>query len=383
MTTLKDLSPDQIKDLVVLARFEEAQYALDKYTDKELLRIQQIVNKAKKQVTDYVKERGGKLTEWNDQRSREVLREMDRLTLGVQGQLADKIHAMAEQTFKEGISNYENILSFDGRVKGFNTIALSPTQLKSLVRDTPVGGRLLQQELKNGKKSWLNRTFNKELQQDIRGEIAAGMMRGKGYPELVKRLHQGFDNISKREAVTLARTYVQSANVRAMQEVYGDNFDIVKGVKWSAVMENGYSQTGRGTCIRCAALDGTIYKPGTNPPCPLHPRCRCLLLPVTKTYKELGLDIEEIKEAYRPYTLRQNKNIDAGGRRKILEVGRHQGNYASWFEGRDDKFKINVIGPKRFELMQQTDMKFQDLVDSKTGRLFTLKELQQKFEVKT
>ena len=76
-------------------------------------------------------------------------------------------------------------------------------------------------------------------------------------------------------------------------------------MRWTAVLEGGYKKTGRGTCLRCAALDGTVYKlDEKKPQMPLHPRCRCIWLPETKTFRELGVDWDEIQETSRPYTIR-------------------------------------------------------------------------------
>ncbi len=161
-----------------------------------------------------------------------------------------------------------------------------------------------------------------------------------------------------------------------MEDVYRENPEIVKKVEWSATLEPGFKQTGRGTCLRCAGLDGRKYPVDDHPECPLHIRCRCVLLPVTVSFRELGLDIDEIKQAYRPYTILPNKNIDADGRRTILESGFHEGDYASWFDKQDRGFKLKAIGPRRFEMYEAGVIRFSDLVD-RSGDLRSLKELMQ------
>lgn len=129
--------------------------------------------------------------------------------------------------------------------------------------------------------------------------------------------------------------------------------------------------------MRCSALDGKTWRVDdeNRPDCPLHPRCRCMLAPVTISWRDLGIPIDELKDAARPYTIRPDKNIGAGGRREILEYGQHQGDYASWFEKQDEAFKLNVVGPGRLALLKGGKVQFSDFVD-RAGNLRTLEELE-------
>ena len=105
---------------------------------------------------------------------------------------------------------------------------------------------------------------------------------------------------------------------------------------------------------------------------------------MTATWKELGLSTEEIEDVKRPYVVRgvfdgkgnlNLKNIEAGGRAKIREVGFHTGDYGSWILGKSDKYLINAVGPKRAALLREGKINFTDLVDRKTGELVLLENL--------
>lgn len=96
---------------------------------------------------------------------------------------------------------------------------------------------------------------------------------------------------------------------------------------------------------------------------------------MTKTWRELGLDIDEMEEVVRPYTQRGNVNIDAGGRRTIEEVGFHNGDYGTRFAGQDRAWRERTAGSGRVALLDDGEIEFHDLVDRDTGRLRTLKEL--------
>jgi len=376
---IEKLSPDELKDFVTLTRNVEWQYRLDQFTDESLLRLQSAIDQTGKELQGYVRRRGRNITDWSKQRVKEITNEMDTLTVGVRSQTAAGISEIATEAGLAALKEHASILSFKGAI-AVNSVSLSSNQLLSLVQNTPLGGtfsgttRTLQ--------DWVDNMFTTTMQNDIKKEMTVGMLRGEGYKKLSNRVRSTFSKVTKREAITLTRSYVQSANVGAQKAVYKANPDVVKGVKWSSILESGYKKTGRGTCVRCAVLDGEIF--GTEdslydypPPCPLHPRCRCNLLPVTKTWKELGLPLDEIKSQARHYVKRTNVNIDAGRSYKqtAYEKGVVKGNYKEFFEGQSKVFQKNAVGKVRQSLIARNQLEFKDLVDKKTGKLFSLNEL--------
>jgi len=360
------MTKESIKDLIILARNEQWRYFLDQYENQELKAIQKYINQAKKNITRRLQ---GSVSLYLEEsidpnRAEALINELNKMTVGVKAQLGEDIEDIASFSLAESLKVHEDILSFGGRVSAYNFLKVSPEQVKSIVQ-TPVGGYKL--------KNWVNRVFDYPLQDQIKQDIAAGMFEGAPYKNIINRVEDGF-NVTRREAITLVRTTTQTANVTAQEMVYKNNRKIVEKVKWSSALENGH-KSGKGICIACAALDGNIYVLDDHPECPKHPRCRCILIPVTKTWRELWLDMDEIGETYRPYTLREVKNVDTGGNRKIIEIGRHKGDYASWFEKQSAKIQKNTLGPKRFELFKDDKINFKDLVNPRTGDLILLKEL--------
>ena len=94
------------------------------------------------------------------------------------------------------------------------------------------------------------------------------------------------------------RTYKEPSSNTTASRTYRDygrealadpqNSDIVKGVELLCVLDEQ-------TCLTCLKLDGT-----KNPPeLPIHEGCRCVTVPVTKTFKEIGIDVPEIPEGDR------------------------------------------------------------------------------------
>ena len=117
------------------------------------------------------------------------------------------------------------------------------------------------------------------------------------------------------------------------------------------------------------ALDGLRWDVDdkTRHNCPLLVRCRCLLLPVTKTWRELGFDIDEMEEAYRPWTEREPN-------REIFDYGSTADNFPEWFMTRSTQFQNNAVGIRRAELIRAGTIDFRDIVDSR-GTLILIADL--------
>jgi len=255
-------TPEQILRQVFIAQQTMWAYKLDEFSNASVAELQKSISTARQNTL--LKLRKYKKGSWSEQRANDVLDELDRLTAGVKLKITDDVGTIAATAGVESLKAHESVISFGGRV-GINKVAVSADQLKSFFLKTPVGGSLLSE--------WVDKAFSYQLQDRIKNEIGAGVLRGEGYRELAARIRKGFDNVSRKEAETLVRTYVQSANVGAMNAVYDANTDIVKGREWSSVMEAGYKTDGRGTCPRCAALDGEVFTDKNRPVMPLHPNC--------------------------------------------------------------------------------------------------------------
>lgn len=352
------------KDLALLARAVEWQYRLNEYTDAQLKEILGIVEAARKDIEKQLT--GAKVTKWSRQRSEELLEELNDLLLGVSEKVGKKISATTTTAGVHAHTAHSDILSFSGKAANVVAVTATPAQLMAIVNDVPVGGRTLQE--------WVDRTFTQNLKDKIKHEIATGMLQGETYRKLAARISEGWTG-TRRELETITKTYVQSINVQAMNEVYKANPDIVKKVKWHATMEPR-SKNGRGTCVRCSALDGTVYPIGEDPGCPLHPLCRCVLIPITASAEAMGLSQKDINDAARPYNIAEDKVIGLGGSRGAKAAGTtHINKYADWFETLSPTAQKNSLGPARYKLWSEGKVRFQDLVDLKTGRQKTLAEL--------
>lgn len=365
----KKLTDIELQKLIQLIEKTKFDYKLHLYETNALKEINKSVARARNDIS----RRLAKIkpdSKFSIDRMNALAEEMQDLTRATQAQITGQITNTTITAGAEAYTKHNEIMSFGGRVPGFNPVALSAVQLRSLVTKTPVGGKLLNE--------WVSDNFSRRLQADFKSQITTGMLMGESYKDLVKRFDRGLYHGLEMDVESLTRTYVQSVNVNAMQDVAKANSDIVKGWKWSSVVENR-------TCVQCLSLDSAdiIYKIDEGPEMPAHPRCRCFPELITKTFRELGVDVDEIKEAYRPYTVRGNINAETGaitagkvgtGGGRIISSGRFLGTYEDYFNGASAGVKRQILGPSRYELWRSGKVSLVDMTD-KNGRIRLLKEL--------
>ncbi|HCY85921.1 MAG TPA: hypothetical protein DHV36_12370 [Desulfobacteraceae bacterium] len=349
-------SGDKYKNLLILYRYIEHQYQLSAYTDETLKSIQKTIDIAREQLFDEISFRDMRMPKGREDM---VLEELNNLTLGIQTNLIKNIREAAVVAGEYSYREYDNILSFDGKLSetvGYNFTAISPDQLRSMAVSTPVGGKLLS--------SWVKNTFDLRIIDEIQVAIMADNFKGLGTQKIIRHMASAFDMI-QTDAETLVRTYIADMNNTAAKAVYDANADIIKYEVWNSTLEVAVS--GRGTCLRCAGMDGRRFRLGDahiRPP--LHPRCRCFCVPETASYRDLGLDIDDLKRSIRPYTERADK-------RKIIKAGQIDGDFEAFFNSRGAQYQKDLLGPNRFRLLQGGKISFSDLVD-KHGDIRLLKK---------
>ena len=145
-------------------------------------------------------------------------------------------------------------------------------------------GRVVSYSLSNGKT--LNQWFENIAESDfsrLQSFIQNGFSSGMTIQEMISGIIgtaegnylDGIFNTTRNEAENIARTLCNGIANSAKEAFYKANDDVISGVEILSTLD------GR-TCPVCASLDRKRYKLGeSHPSLPLHPRCRCVLLPVT------------------------------------------------------------------------------------------------------
>jgi SPP1 gp7 family putative phage head morphogenesis protein len=169
------------------------------------------------------------------------------------------------------------------------------------------------------------------------------------------------DGVLQRSRVAterLVRTSTNHVSNASREEFFRQNKNVVKAMQWVATLDTR-------TCPRCRAMDGKQFpvtgkKKGKRPP--LHINCRCTLTPVTKSWKEMGLNIEEFEPGVRA-------SVD--GEVSATET------YDSWLRKQSAEVQDEALGKTRGALYRRGNLSVDRFVDLK-GNQITLEELRKR-----
>lgn len=284
---------------------------------------------------------------------------------GAKASISGVISEAAVDAANSSLMAYSAILSLDGLATNVQTVGLSTAQILAWFQDTPLGNA--------GLEDWVNNAFARGIQDRLLAALRVSGVRGEGTADAVARLlltasDAGFE-LTKRDAISVTRTFIQTANVNAQEAVYEANRGLLKGYKRVETLDSG-------TCLQCALADGSEYAlDEKRPRLPSHPRCRGIWSPICKSWADFGFSVEELERVARPWTIREQGNIDTGGL-KIENYGKTTENFSGWWKSLPAKDKERTsIGPIRRKLLESGRVQWDELWDKATGLPKTLKEL--------
>lgn len=194
--------------------------------------------------------------------------------------------------------------------------------------------------------------------------IRQGMIDGKQTSRLITETKDLLAH-SRRGAETLVRTAVMKVHDKAQELFKDENLDLLKGEKHLSTLDTRTSEI-------CRVRDGLAWDldkkpigehavPYARPP--LHPNCRSTLILITKSWKELGLDMDEIPESTRAS---MDGQVKAGL------------TYENWLKNKTPEQQDAILGKGKADLWRQGVITFRDMLDQ-SGRPLTLKQLSVKF----
>lgn len=233
------------------------------------------------------------------------------------------------------------------------TAGVSIEQVRAATMSRPFQGRIL--------KEWVS-TLDAGTRLRLRDAVRIGFTEGESIDQIVRRIRgtrarnyqDGAMEISRRGAETLARTAVNHTAAQARQEVYKANSDIVKGWVFLATLDMRTTAP----CWRLGTLE-RVYPIGQGPMPPRHPNCRSSDSVVTKSFKELGLNIKDYPESTRA-------SMDGQVPANLT--------YGAWLKRQPVAVQNEVLGVKKATLFRKGDLPIDKFVDSR-GNAYTLDEL--------
>lgn len=245
----------------------------------------------------------------------------------------------------------------------FSDATITRGALRNLVSDVLIQGA--------PSKEWWSRQAG-GLAEKFADAMRTGVAMGETNAQLVDRVvgkgaQRGIMDISRSSAERLVRTSVQTAANTGREAMYAENDDLIASLQWHATLDTK-------TSIWCITRDGHHYsntaehkpKDGGPPwlqgPGKIHWQCRSTSVPVLKSWRDLGIDEDEIPETTRAS---MDGQVPA------------QLSFETWLKRQSKERQDDVLGVGKADLWRDGKITFRDLLDQ-SGRPLTTEQLRAK-----
>ena len=187
-------------------------------------------------------------------------------------------------------------------------------------------------------------------------------------PDPVAPGEQGILKTSAANARALVHSSVQAVANAARLASFQQNADLIECLVWLSTLDSH-------TCLLCAMRDLHEYSLDDQEPInhthewaggpgAIHFSCRCVLSTRTKSFKDLGIELDEPGDSTRP--------SDGGAVSSKM-------NFKDFLASKDKAWRAEYLGPGRAEMYEAGKITLNDLMNLK-GRELTLEQLQAKYK---
>lgn len=242
-------------------------------------------------------------------------------------------------------------------------VGISAEQVYAAALSRPFQGRLLRE--------WAAALPEGRMRQ-LREAIRAGYVEGRTTSEIITtirgtkalRFEDGILNRARRELATIVQTAISHTAQTARQAYADANADLVTAVRWVSTLDSRTSPP-------CRIRDGLRYTadakhrpighkiPWGDGPGRLHFNCRSVSVPVFKSWRELGIDADELPAATRA-------SMDGQVPADMT--------FAQWLARQSTARQDEILGATRGALYRKGGLKLDRFYDNR-GRFLSLAQL--------
>ena len=208
-----------------------------------------------------------------------------------------------------------------------------------------------------------------QLSFNFAGQVRQGLANAETNQQIINRIAGGGDHVgimegARKNAATLVQTSVQAVANDARRNTFQKNRDVIKGIRQVSTLDSHTSLI----CISYSDCEWDLdYKPigpkdrqkPYNGGTPRHFNCRSVEVPITKTYKELGINIPE------PQPVERASELGPISAKTTFE---------DFLKRRGKSYQDKMLGPGRADLWRSGKITLRDLVSAQ-GRPLSLAEL--------
>ena len=244
----------------------------------------------------------------------------------------------------------------------FPVAGVTYDQVYAAALSRPFQGRLL--------RDWAANLEQSRMTQ-IRNTVRAGFVQGQTTADIIKAIRgtkalkfkDGILERPRRELAAVVQTALSHTAQTARQSMTDANADLIKATRWVSTLDSKTSPP-------CRLRDGLMYTPDDHKPIGhsipwgdgpgrLHFNCRSVSVPVLKSWRELGIPIDEMPPGTRA-------SMDGQVPADLT--------YAEWFAKQSAARQDDILGPPRAKLYRSGKVTFDKFYSDK-GQFLTLEQL--------
>lgn len=269
--------------------------------------------------------------------------------------------------FSEYESGYQyslfDALLPDAVKRKYPLFSITPQQVYAAATAEPFQGRLLKDWADNLEADRITRIANAVRNGFLLGDTNEQIVRSvrgtraRGYKD-------GALETSRRNASAIVRTAVSHTAAVARDEFAAQNSDYIKGKKWLSTLDTRTTHT-------CIVRDNKRYTLDNRPvghkipygagPGRIHWCCRSTETLITKSWREMGIDIDE---------------MPPGTRASMDGQVPSDTTYTEWLKNQPASRQDEILGPTRAKLMRDGGMSPESFYTDK-GKLLTIERLRE------
>jgi hypothetical protein len=247
----------------------------------------------------------------------------------------------------------------------FPVAGVTAEQVYAAALSRPFQGRLL--------RDWAANLEQSRLAM-LRNAVRAGYVEGQTTSEIITRIRgtralryaDGLLNKPRQELAAVVQTAISHTAQTARQAMVDANADLVKAVRWVSTLDTR-------TSPMCRIRDGLEYTADTHKPIGhqipwgdgpgrLHFNCRSVSVPVLKSWRELGIPIDDMPPGTRA-------SMDGQVPAELT--------YKEWFAKQSAERQEDILGPDRYRLLKTGKVSFDQFYNDR-GRWLSLEELERR-----
>lgn len=245
----------------------------------------------------------------------------------------------------------------------FPVAGVTAEQVYAAAMSRPFQGRLLSE--------WAASLEQSRLTM-LRNAVRAGFVEGQTTSEIIQKIRgtralryaDGLLNKPRHELAVVVQTALSHTAQTARQAMVDANADLVKATRWVSTLDTR-------TSPQCRIRDGLEYTADTHKPIGhsvpwgdgpgrLHFNCRSVSVPVLKSWRELGIPVDDMAPGTRA-------SMDGQVPAELT--------YAQWFAKQSAARQEEILGPARYKLLQSGKVTASEFYNDK-GRWLSLAELE-------